>query len=261
MSGNNINGNFLFIPAILLVVFLFFSQNIPLFVLLLIAIILIALFKFNFKVDLNNKLGFSTSSEKNENEKLILWMGFIILSFVVILLIKMQLTSSTVTSTVISKVAPTVDTTSSLNQTPTLTALQSVKLIEDYLETKNNILGREYSKADARKFTTGKIYNELVADEYQKGSIDWLKKNNAYFKFINNKVTGYKDFVLSKENTSINVRVIGRSSYFVNNKEANNKGNNNGKPFNCEYTYNFQLHEGVWKISDRPSKFVLCNPE
>jgi|JFJP01.1.fsa_nt_gi hypothetical protein len=225
-----------FLSGIAIIVLSFLAQNIAAIFIMIFGFIILGL-------ALSGKLGNIILYRFLDLRKIIIAAGFVIISVGAFLIIK--------NSTANPPPTPTPTPTPTLTTTPTVTSLQAVELINNYLEAKNNIVGGEYSKEDARKYTTGKMYGELIAGSDQKGSIDWLKKNDAYFKFINNKVIESKDFVLSKDNASIKVRVVGRSQYFLNNKEANNKNNNNGKPFNCEYIYNFQPHEGVWKIAER----------
>ena len=59
--------------------------------------------------------------------------------------------------------------------TPTITTSEAVDLIEKYLAAKNNMLGKNYITSDAEKYTTDKLYEELLSSSYPT-SITWLKK-------------------------------------------------------------------------------------
>jgi hypothetical protein len=101
--------------------------------------------------------------------------------------------------------------------TPTITTSEAVDLIEKYLAAKNNMLGKNYITSDAEKYTTDKLYEELLSSSYPT-SITWLKKNNAYYQFEYETVIKHEDVSRIGNDPAIRVTISGKYNYFSNNK-------------------------------------------
>lgn len=79
-----------------------------------------------------------------------------------------------------------VQVTSSFNRPQnTLTNDDALILIKNYLAAKELALGKLYDIENAKQFTTGNAYSNLIGcKEIEcKNSVEWLKSNNAYIKF------------------------------------------------------------------------------
>jgi ARC6-like, IMS domain len=125
------------------------------------------------------------------------------------------------------------------------TEQEAVKLVDQWLVAKAKIYAQPFDAQLAESLTTGQVYEEVVKTD---GSIDWLKKNNAYYTYGSHSVTSAGKFLSSNNDVQIDVAVKQEMSYFQNGQLKKRED------ISETYQFSFKLENGIWKISDRQNR-------
>jgi hypothetical protein len=134
--------------------------------------------------------------------------------------------------------SPTITSSLTPTPTPTLTTSEAINLIDSYLDAKRLILSRKYNTEAANKYTTGKLYKDLLE------RISKLKSSNTYYIYGLHGLKESGDIALVRNQPTIKVQVS--ESYGV----YNNNSKESSKRYCSYFTYTFTIDEGIWKISD-----------
>ncbi|MGB5960497.1 MAG: ARC6/PARC6 family protein [Coleofasciculaceae cyanobacterium] len=144
--------------------------------------------------------------------------------------------STTTTSTPNSSLQQTQPSTSN-----SFTKQDAVNLINRYLQAKDKIFAPPFDRQLVANFTTGKLYYDITKPE---SSVDWLQKNNAYYKYGIRKAEPIEYFSTTGNLAQIDVLVTEEVSYYQNGKIELDKTNSD------KYRYTLQQEKGTWKIAD-----------
>jgi hypothetical protein len=135
---------------------------------------------------------------------------------------------------------PTPTPTPTLIPTPTLTTSEAINIIDSYLDTKRLMLSRKYSTEAAKKYTTGKLYKDLLE------SISKLKSSNTYYIYGLHRLKESGDIALVGNQPTIKVQVTENFDFYKNNLKESTR------EYCAYFTYTFTIDEGegIWKLSD-----------
>ena len=118
---------------------------------------------------------------------------------------------------------------------------EAVKLLQRWLEAKQVMFTSPYNRQIAAEITTGETYQKTAGVD---GTIDWLQRNNAYYRYGVQKINTVDNFVVDKNQATIQVEIIEDYTLYKDDKiDPNASGFNTVKVI-----YNLKLVNGNWKI-------------
>lgn len=145
-----------------------------------------------------------------------------------------------------------IPTTSAPSQTPessttprvnSISEIEATKLIEAWLQAKGKMFAPPYNSQIAEELTTGDFYEKTAGVD---GSIDWLKSNNAYYKYGVQRLDSVEQFSSNHNSATIKVRITEEYSLYRNGKIDPNETDFK----TLTIIYNLKLVDGQWKISN-----------
>lgn len=119
-----------------------------------------------------------------------------------------------------------------------ITMGQATDLITRWLEAKGKIFSPPFDKKILANFTTGELYIDTLR------AINFLKKNDGYYRYGVQKVEGVERFASSLNKATIEVKVTEEVTYYQNGKVDSSSFNTKLVRYSLEY------EEGLWKISE-----------
>ncbi|WAS05043.1 ARC6/PARC6 family protein [Gloeomargaritales cyanobacterium VI4D9] len=134
-----------------------------------------------------------------------------------------------------SAVAPT---------TSSFSAEDGVALVEAWLEAKKTIFAPPYDLDLAANFLTGPAWTDVAK---QDGSVDWLRKNNTYYRYGRNQVTLKRVLKSTANHMVLDLTIQEQLNIYKNGRLRQSKTDRD--------TYRFDLRRvgDAWKIYDRRS--------
>ncbi|MBW4631755.1 MAG: ARC6/PARC6 family protein [Iphinoe sp. HA4291-MV1] len=121
-----------------------------------------------------------------------------------------------------------------------ITQEDAVKLIKTWLRAKQQILAPPYNSQLATELTTGQQYGKV------NDSIDWLRKNNAYYQYGLQRIDNVNELAVEGEQATIQVQLTEEITLF----EKNRNINSNATDFKTRTVrYTLQFVDGRWKIA------------
>lgn len=120
---------------------------------------------------------------------------------------------------------------------------EAASLIRNWLQVKSQIFAPPFNRELAGKVTTDVLYRDITKSG---GSIDWLRNNNAFYRFGVQNVETTGQFASSGDRATIEVIVTEERSLYVNGRRDETQTGFNSK----RVRYSLQLSNGLWKIAD-----------
>ncbi len=142
------------------------------------------------------------------------------------------------TSTKSQKLQPSLSKTDKY-----ITDTEVAKLIKTWLEAKEKMFSPPYNSKIANELTTGDFYEKIAGAN---GSINWLKNNNAYYKYGVQRLDSIEQFFANNDSATIKVRITEEYSLYRNGKIDPNETDFK----TLTIIYNLKFIEGKWKISN-----------
>ncbi|MGB3512184.1 MAG: IMS domain-containing protein [Microcoleaceae cyanobacterium] len=145
-----------------------------------------------------------------------------------------------------------IPTTSTQSSTPepslpskinSISEIEGVNLIEAWLKAKEKMFAPPYNSQIAEELTTEYLYEKTAGVD---GSINWLKSNNAYYKYGVQRLESVEQFFANKNTATIKVRITEEYSLYRNGKIDPNETDFK----TLTIIYNLKLVDGQWKISN-----------
>jgi hypothetical protein len=122
----------------------------------------------------------------------------------------------------------------------TITQTEAVTLIKSWLQAKGEAYIPPFNPEVIARYTTGEYYKKSI------GSVDWLKNNNAYYKYESPTVEPTGKFSMEGERVTIEMIVKENPTLFVNERvDPTSSGPSTGM-----YRFTLQFDSGTWKIAD-----------
>lgn len=129
------------------------------------------------------------------------------------------------------------------SQAVSITQAQAVNLINQWLQAKQQVFAPPYNTQSVAELTTGELAAELVKPQ---GTVAWLKKNNAYYRFGVQKIESVERFLTNGAKATIEVRVTEDRTLYRNGKVDSSRTD-----FQTRLVrYSLQFSNGQWKIAD-----------
>lgn len=124
-----------------------------------------------------------------------------------------------------------------------ITETEATKLIETWLEAKSKMFSPPYNSQIANELTTGDFYEKIAGVN---GSINWLKNNNAYYKYGVQRLDSIEQFFANNDSATIKVRITEEYSLYRNGKIDPNETDFK----TLTIIYNLKFIDDQWKISN-----------
>jgi hypothetical protein len=121
----------------------------------------------------------------------------------------------------------------------------ALDLVDQWLEAKAKVFAPPFDVALASRLTTGRVYEDISKAD---GSVNWLRNNNAYYRYGKHKVSSTGNFSATASSAKIDVEINQPLSYYENNQLVKSETTSD------IYQFTFQFENGSWKISDRAKK-------
>jgi hypothetical protein len=128
--------------------------------------------------------------------------------------------------------------------TSSFSAEDGVALVEAWLEAKKNIFAPPYDLDLAANFLTGPAWTDVSKPD---GSVDWLRKNNTYYRYGGNQVTLKRLLKSTANQVVLDLTIQEQLNIYKNGRLRQSKTDRD--------TYRFDLRRvgDTWKIYDRRS--------
>ncbi|MGA7936637.1 MAG: ARC6/PARC6 family protein [Kovacikia sp.] len=139
--------------------------------------------------------------------------------------------------------APTSRPAQPLASTALITQQQAVELINQWLQAKIDIFAPPFDQKRLGDFSTGELYASLVKPD---GVLDWLKKNQAYYRYGVQKIDSVERFAASSDRATIEVNITEDRTLY-----RNGTIDPRHTDFSAQQArYSLELVDGRWKIAD-----------
>jgi serine/threonine protein kinase len=126
---------------------------------------------------------------------------------------------------------------------PSISQQEAVNLINNWLQAKAKVFSSPFERSLAANFTTDVLYYDITKPG---GSIDWLRANNAFYRFGLRKVESVEQFVTNGDEATIVTTVIEDRTFFVKGKIDKTQTDFTTKSLR----YTLKKTDGRWKIAD-----------
>ncbi len=121
-----------------------------------------------------------------------------------------------------------------------LTEEDAVELVNNFVAVKSQIFAPPFDRDLLAELTTGQAYTN------RKGSVDWLEKNNAFYRYGEFTVTPAGTFGMQDGEASVTVEIFESPTLFVNGKVDQSQS----QPSRGRYVCLLRFEDGQWKIAD-----------
>jgi len=124
-----------------------------------------------------------------------------------------------------------------------LTSQQAVELINRWLQSKAEIFAPPFNQQRIEDLATGELYASLVRPD---GVLDWLKHNQAYYRYGVQTIDAVERFVASRDRATIEIKLTEeRTLYWKGNIDPTRTD------FSAQQIrYSLERVNGTWKIAD-----------
>ncbi|MCM0591711.1 MAG: ARC6/PARC6 family protein [Gloeotrichia echinulata IR180] len=146
--------------------------------------------------------------------------------------------------------SPTPTPTSSPTPTPTssptsssLSQKQAVEIVQNWLNTKHKIFGKDLNTSLINELLTGNFHYNLTNSD---GSIAWLRNNNAYYTYNYSRIKKVISFFDDQDKPALTVSI--EEELYLHTPTGIDQDSSGA--YKADYTYSFQKDNGVWKISN-----------
>jgi len=128
--------------------------------------------------------------------------------------------------------------------TSSFSAEDGVALVASWLEAKKTVFAPPYDLDLAANFLTGPAWTAVAK---QDGSVDWLRKNNTYYRYGENQVTLNRVLKSDPNQVVLDITIQEQLNIYKNGRLRQSKTDRD--------TYRFDLRRvgDAWKIYDRRS--------
>ena len=124
---------------------------------------------------------------------------------------------------------------------PVFTEQEAVTLLNNWQNAKRAIFAYPFDLQLLRQYQTDKKYQDNI------GSVNWLRNNNAYYRYGVQSVDSVEEFFVSGNRATIDVIITEQRTFYMNNRVVND-GNT---AFDTRLVrYNLVEEYGQWKIED-----------
>lgn len=128
-------------------------------------------------------------------------------------------------------------------QAGTITQVQAVDLINQWLQAKQQIFASPFDRQLVDQLTTGELSKNLAQPS---GVMAWLKNNQAYYRFGVQKVESVERFVANGNKATVEVKVTEDRTLYRNGKVDASQTDFETRLIR----YTLQSVDGRWKIAD-----------
>jgi hypothetical protein len=94
-----------------------------------------------------------------------------------------------------------------------ITQQQAIELVNQWLQAKTDIFAPPFDQKRLGDFSTGELYASLVKPD---GVLDWLKKNQAYYRYGVQKIDSVERFVASQDRATIELKITEDRTLYLN---------------------------------------------
>jgi hypothetical protein len=124
------------------------------------------------------------------------------------------------------------------------TGEEGVALVQSWLDAKKTVFAPPYDLDVAANFLTGPAWTAVAKRD---GSVDWLRKNNTYYRYGGNQVTLKRVVKLAAKQAILDIYIQEQLSVYKDGHLRQSKTDRD--------TYRFDLRRvgDTWKIDDRRS--------
>lgn len=131
----------------------------------------------------------------------------------------------------------------SASPTTAITQQQAVELVTKWLQAKQDIFAPPFDEELVNGLTTGELQASLIESD---GVIDWLRNNQAYYRFGVQKLEDVERLVANKSRAKIELKVTEDRTLYRNNRVDPNQTDFETKLIR----YSLESVDDTWKISD-----------
>jgi hypothetical protein len=124
-----------------------------------------------------------------------------------------------------------------------ITQQQALELINRWLQSKGEIFAPPFNQYRVGELTTGELLLSLVRPD---GILQWLKDNQAYYRYGVQKVNSVERFVSSRDRATIEVQVTEDRTLYLNGAIDPRRTDFSAH----QVRYSLELVDGKWKIAD-----------
>jgi serine/threonine protein kinase len=125
----------------------------------------------------------------------------------------------------------------------TLTESEAVKILQNWLNSKQQIFAPPFNRELAANLTTGALYYDITKPG---GSIDWLRENDAYYQFGNQSVASTGRFSVNGNQATLEAKVTHNKTFYVRRRIDQSQTGIEEKTAR----YDLRFENGTWKIAD-----------
>ena len=118
---------------------------------------------------------------------------------------------------------------------------QAVNLLSNWQNAKREIFAYPFNLQLLERYQTDKKYQDNI------GSVNWLRDNNAYYKYGVQSIDSVEEFLASGDRATIDVVITEQRTFYMNNKVIND---GNTAFDTCLVRYNLVSENGQWRIED-----------
>jgi hypothetical protein len=137
----------------------------------------------------------------------------------------------------------TITTSSTTSSRNTLSQNEALDIVQRWYGAKPRMFAPPFDTSLVDELTTGTIHYKTVGTD---GSIPWLRRNDAYYKYAKSEIRRVLDFSNSGSQPYIKVKIFEELYlYGRNGIDRDNSGQYQGN-----FIYWFEKDNGIWKISD-----------
>ncbi|GET41076.1 ARC6/PARC6 family protein [Microseira wollei] len=131
----------------------------------------------------------------------------------------------------------------SIQPAPSLSQNQAVDLIERWLKAKREIFAPPYNRQLGAELTTGKAYDDNIGAG---GSLDWLEKNGAYYRYGVQKIDSVEQFFVNGSDATIETIVTEERTLYKKNGSIDAENTSLDTRL---VRYTLQAVNGQWKLA------------
>lgn len=125
----------------------------------------------------------------------------------------------------------------------TLSQSEALDIVQRWYGAKPRMFAPPFDTNLVDELTTGTIHYKTVGTD---GSIPWLRRNDAYYKYAKSEIRRVLDFSNSGSQPYIKVRIF-EELYLYGRRGIDR---DNSGPYQGDFIYWFEKDNGIWKISD-----------
>jgi len=121
-----------------------------------------------------------------------------------------------------------------------LSEAEAVDIVNNLVASKNQMFAPPFDRQLLAELTTGEAY------EKRKGTIDWLEKNNAFYRYSEFTVSRAGAFGIQDNQANVTVEIFESPTLYVNGKIDRTQS----QPSRGRYVCTLSFEDGKWKIAN-----------